>query len=188
MTHSCRFSNVTKEYLNTFDEILDCMIQDMTGAKLADSISQNFIVQMIPHHEAAIEMSRNLLRFTTSLPLQDIACRIIEEQTQGIEEMRQSLDCCSQLCSTEEQLCAYHAQMEPIFSVMFGKMRSAYSGNDINCNFMREMIPHHRGAVEMASTALRYPICPELKPILQNIIIQQKKGIQQMQGLLRCMC
>ena len=62
-----RFSNVTKSYLCCFYGILEEMIENMTGAALTDSLSHNFIVQMIPHHRAAIEMSHNLLQYTCLL-------------------------------------------------------------------------------------------------------------------------
>ena len=83
-----RFSIVTKNYLSRFYDILECMKEGMTNAQLNDSISHNFIVQMIPHHEAAIQMSQNLLQYTTFIPLQNIALGIISEQTQSIENMR----------------------------------------------------------------------------------------------------
>ena len=73
MGRDCRFSDVTKEYLTNFHCILEEMVQEMTEAELTGSISQNFISQMIPHHQAAIDMSRNILRYTTNIPLQDIA-------------------------------------------------------------------------------------------------------------------
>ena len=78
-----RLSNVAKAYLCRFYEILEQMIEDMTGAELTDSLSHNFIVQMIPHHMAAIEMSENLLQYTTCVPLQNIALNIIVEQTKS---------------------------------------------------------------------------------------------------------
>ncbi|MGN0171153.1 MAG: hypothetical protein ACI39E_00035 [Acutalibacteraceae bacterium] len=66
-------SDVTKDYLCSYQDILYTMIGEMTNAPLTDSISHNFIVQMIPHHEAAIDMARSLLRCTTCIPLQTIA-------------------------------------------------------------------------------------------------------------------
>ena len=45
------FSNVTKKYLSRFYDILDAMIWEMSNADLTDSISHNFIVQMIPHQD-----------------------------------------------------------------------------------------------------------------------------------------
>ncbi len=60
----------------------------MKNARMTNSISYNFIVQMIPHHQAAIDMSRNILQYTTCVALQDIAMGIVEEQTKSIENMQ----------------------------------------------------------------------------------------------------
>ncbi len=89
------------------------------------------------------------------------------------------------LNNSQQDLCLYQRRMDQIMKVMFTDMGNACSDNDININFMREMIPHHRGAVEMSETTLQFDICPELKPILQAIIVSQKRGIRQMQELLR---
>lgn len=183
----CRLSNVTQDYLATFQNILDAMIQGMTCAELSDSISYNFIVQMIPHHRAAIEMSRNLLKYTTFLPLQDIASQIITEQTKSIENMRRVLCACERRDNCQQDVCHYQARVEQILDTMFSDMEHACTSNQINANFMREMIPHHRGAVRMSENALQYDICPELVPILNAIITSQKRGIRQMQTLLRGM-
>lgn len=74
-------------YLNKYQKILNEMIQKMTETELTNSISHNFIVQMIPHHKAAIEMSKNVLCYTENKKLQDIAKGIISEQTKSIENM-----------------------------------------------------------------------------------------------------
>lgn len=161
------------------------MIYDMTNAPLTNSISHNFIVQMIPHHRAAIEMSRNLLQYTTFLPLQDIAEQIIEEQTQSIADMRRIERICSEQVNSDFQLRCYQQQMNRIKQIMFSAMGSACSANNINGNFMREMIPHHCGAVEMSTLTLENNICPQLHPILNSIITSQRRGIQQMNRLLR---
>lgn len=188
MKNQSIFSNVTQNYLSEFYCILDNMIDGMTEAELTDSISHNFIVQMIPHHEAAIEMSHNILKYTTNVPLQNIALQIVDEQTKSIENMLKIKEMCSCSVNTQQELCMYQQKMDDIMQNMFMKMNQACSTNDINGNFIREMIPHHMGAVEMSCVTLKYPICSELVPILQAIITSQKRGIMQMQRLLRCMC
>lgn len=186
MNQKCKLSIVTKDYLTEFHCILDDMIQGMTNAPLTDSISNNFITQMIPHHQAAIRMSQNLLKYTTYIPLQEIALQIIAEQTKSIENMRKAECVCGKLVNPQQDLCLYQRKTEQIMKSMFFKMNHACSDNDINGNFMREMIPHHQGAVEMSENTLQYDICPELVPILEAIITSQKRGIRQMQQLLRC--
>ncbi len=178
-------SGDTKRYLCRFYEILDEMIRGMNSAELTDSISHNFIVQMIPHHRAAIQMSENLLMYSELAPLRRIAENIVREQTKGIEDMKRALVCCERVLNTRQDLCRYEKQLDRIKEVMFSQMRSACSDNDINADFMREMIPHHQGAVRMSENALKYPICPELVPILRTIITSQEKGIREMESLLR---
>lgn len=181
-------SNITKKYLCRYYDILEEMIDGMTGAELTDSLSHNFIVQMIPHHRAAIEMSENLLQYTTLVPLQRIAQGIVKEQTKSIEDMERALPHCAQFVNSEQDLCLYDRQFQHITQRMFSRMHNACSDNSINANFMREMIPHHQGAIQMSKNALRYPICPELDPVLSAIITSQEKGVRQMQHLLRCLC
>ena len=181
-----RISDVTKNNLCRFYQILDNMIAEMTDAELTESLSHNFIVQMIPHHRAAIEMSHNILRYTTCVPVQDIACNIIQEQTKSIETMQQILNRCSRLENSEQECCLYQKRFHRITQTMFTQMQDACSTNDINANFMREMIPHHEGAIRMSQNLLRFPICPELLPILHAIITSQREGVQKMRRLLQC--
>lgn len=179
------FSNVTINYLNRFGEILDEMIQGMTSAEPTDSISHTFIVQMIPHHMGAIEMSRNLLKYTTCIPLQEIAQSIIASQTRSIRNMQQADSLCRNMCNSSRSVCSYLENYDRITETMFREMRNARPANNINVSFIREMIPHHSGAVRMSQNALSCHICPELTPILHAIITSQEKGIRQMECLLR---
>lgn len=185
MKSATRFSDVTIDYLNCFHHILEEMIQGMTSAQPTESISHTFIVQMIPHHMAAIEMSQNLLKYTTCIPLQDIAQGIITAQTKSIQDMQRVDPICQKNCDSPEQLRSFLQTYDAITETMFSQMKNARSSNNINISFMREMIPHHRGAVRMSKNALAYDICPELKPILKAIITSQERGIRQMENLLR---
>lgn len=185
-------SRNTKAYLQRFQCILDKMIRGMTGALLTDSISHNFIAQMIPHHMAAIEMSENILRYTTDIPVQNIALQIVAEQTKSIENMRQIETNCGCVKNSPEAVRCYQNRVSVILKEMFAGMQKACTDNRINADFMREMIPHHEGAVRLCENALQQEICPQLCPILENIIVSQKRGIVQMKTLLtlaqNCRC
>ena len=186
MQEPCSFSNSTKDYLSKFYEILDQMILGMESACLMDSISQNFIAQMIPHHRAAIRMSENVLKYTADTPVRRIASNIITAQTKSISDMRAVLGSCQRMTNSCQDLRLYRREFQNIAHAMFSQMNTAYSDNDISDNFMREMIPHHRGAIRMSENALRYCICPKLVPILNAIITSQQQGIMEMEQLLQC--
>ncbi len=187
MKNTCLLSEDSKTYLCCFYQILDEMIQSMTTVGFSQSISHNFIAQMVPHHRAAIQMSNNVLRFTENNAVRRIAQRIIEEQTQGIGQMDEALSICNQLTNPQVDLRLYQRRMDLIYREMYAKMGSAPESNALAAVFMREMIPHHHGAIRMAENALKYDICTELVPILRSIITQQRQGVAQMRALLNRM-
>lgn len=171
-------------YLERFHQILKTMVCRMTSVHLLDSISYNFIVQMIPHHQAAIQMSKNIRRYTDDSQIAEIAENIISTQEKSIHDMlsiQKSCRCCR---NCRRELCSYQNELYPIFDTMFERMANARSTQQINCNFLREMIPHHEGAVQMSCLTLSQQICPQLIPILEAIIREQEQGIQQMKELL----
>lgn len=186
MTTQYRFTDCTKDYLTQYYAILDEMIHGMDCAQLNDSISHNFIVQMIPHHRAAIEMCQNVLQYTTDTTLRNIACNIIAMQTQSIQNMESLLPQSSLTANTVQELDLYQRRYHEITHTMFHRMSTACADNNISANFIRQMIPHHEGAICMCENALRYNICPGLAPILESIISSQTRGVQELQQLLSC--
>lgn len=188
MSYTNRFSHSTEAYLHAYSHILEHMIERMTQAGLGNSISGNFIVQMIPHHRAAVEMSENLLQYSCFRPLMQIAGNIIRTQKQGIAEMERMLCDCRKKTNCPDAVCRYQDKTDCILQTMFEEMKHAQTDNCINTDFIREMIPHHKGAVRMAKAALEYDICETLIPILNAIIAEQEEGIRKLERLLYCEC
>ncbi len=180
-----RSCNGAAVYLAEYRRIFERMKHEMRCAELKDSVSYNFIVQMIPHHKAAVEMSENLLKYVCCGELVQIAKGIITEQTQGIKDMLAIKEECLLCESPAAALRNYQGRTDEIIGLMFREMRGAYSDRNISCDFMREMIPHHAGAVRMSENALNFCICHKLQPILKSIISSQEKGIREMKALMK---
>lgn len=171
------------DYLDAYYRILDEMKREMTSAARTGSISRNFITQMIPHHRAAVKMCENVLRYLTSGPVSDLARTIIRQQTQGIAEMEDILCPCGAVCNRPQEVSRYLRRNARVLNAMFFAMAHV-SGVGVEQNFLREMIPHHEGAVRMSENALSFCVCQPLRPILQNIIATQKREIGEMRQLL----
>ena len=100
--------------------------------------------------------------------------------------MKDILLSCDECENTKNELYVYRARNEVIIKNMFYHMQRAFADNDINLDFIREMIPHHKGAIEMSCNALYFPVCDGLKPILDNIITTQTQGICEMESVMKC--
>ena len=178
----------SKEYLDKFDEILNNMSNQMLSQNITNSITINFIRCMIPHHQAAIYMCENLLKYTNFKPLQDIAHNIIKMQTAGIEQMREIASTTCGFYNTRREVNWYYRRYLQITRNMIEKMKNAPRCENINLNFINEMIPHHEGAVEMCNNLLQYRIDPRLAKVAKNIIDEQSKGIQELEALRNTLC
>lgn len=62
------------------------------------------------------------------------------------------------------------------------KMLGTLSGNDFDLAFIKQMIPHHEGAVAMAKEALQKSTKPEIKTLAGAIIKAQEAEVKQMKG------
>ena len=66
---------------------------------------------------------------------------------------------------------------------MHKDMAITYTGN-ADVDFMKGMMPHHQGAIDMAKIVLKYGKDPEVKKLAEGIIAAQEAEIAQMKTWL----
>ena len=66
---------------------------------------------------------------------------------------------------------------------MHSNMMMTYTG-DADVDFIKGMLPHHQGAVDMAKIVLQYGKDPEVKKLAEDVIKAQNTEIDFMKGWL----
>ncbi len=101
-----------------------------------------FLVNMIPHHQEAVDKARVLEERTNREEMRTFAGQIIETQSTEIDQMNEWLD---------------RWYPDRAHEVAYEPMMSDYSqlaGEDLDRLFLQEMIPHHMAAVIMSQQLL----------------------------------
>ena len=87
------------------------------------------------------------------------------------------------LAATPESQSPFYADMATADATMHRDMRIAPSG-DVDRDFLRMMIPHHQGAIDMALAVLKYGRDERVKRLAQSIVVEQGEEITYMRTLL----
>ena len=133
-----------------------------------------FLVEMIPHHQEAVDSAKQILAVTERQELRDFAKEVMDDQTGEIAKMRQWIEQWYPDASTQA---AYQPMMRDI---------EGLSAEEADTVFLEDMIEHHLGAVHMARDVLdkNLAVHPEVRTLAEEIVAAQNREIDQMREWL----
>lgn len=175
--------NVSKAY----DEAFARMHKGMDIA-YSGQVDSDFARGMIPHHQGAVDMAQIVLRYGKDPEIKAFAEWVILAQEQEIARMQNWLyrRGAAEPSATTEAVKAtkeYQRSMEAMARMHSG-MAIDYTG-DADLDFVRGMIPHHQGAIDMANIEITSGGDPEMLKLAHNIIASQNQEIAKMQRWLK---
>lgn len=137
-----------------------------------------FIDTMIAHHQGAIDMSKPCPTNARHDEIKTLCSNIVSGQQKEIDEMREWRE--KWFAGAAPALNMEMAGMQDSMKGMDTKKIESLKANDFDLEFIRQMIPHHEGAVAMAKEALQKSGKEEIKKLAREIMKAQGAEIQQM--------
>jgi uncharacterized protein (DUF305 family) len=166
----------------------DAMMARMRGPGVAYSGDPDldFVTQMIPHHQGAIDMAKVLLQHGTSFDTRKFAERIITAQESEIAQMTRWKEGHATAPAASADAAASRAAFEAANRKMMAAMGGdhAHGGDKPEQAFLTMMLPHHQGAIDMAAVAVRYGKDPEMRALAQKMMTEQVGEMIEMMELL----
>ena len=127
-----------------------------------------FLSQMIAHHEAAVTMARQALTAAKKPETKQNAQKVIDAQTKEIAQMTTWLKEWYKVAPDTAQQALVNEDMKAMMSMPV----------TTDTMFFEMMIPHHQGAIDMSALAKTQSERPEVKKLAEDIIVAQKKEIE----------
>lgn len=148
----------------------------------------DFARGMIPHHQGAVAMAETVLQYGQDEDVLSLARWIRISQLAEIGQMERWISRRAvpepttepDSAKTDASVLEYKSAMHQ----MHKGMDIVYSGNP-ELDFVCGMIPHHMGAIHMASTMVRYGRDPEMIRLARAILPSQRSDIARMQRWLK---
>jgi uncharacterized protein (DUF305 family) len=147
-----------------------------------------FIDAMIPHHQGAINMAKQVVQNSTRPELKNLAEEIIKAQEKEIAQMQEWR---KKWYPDAKEAIAYHAAMGHSMPMSSQQMDSMMMTVDLGVadsgfdqRFIKAMIPHHEGALIMAKDAQIKSKRSEIQQLAQAILTSQEAEIKLMQQWL----
>jgi hypothetical protein len=110
------------------------------------------------------------------------------DRGEGTQLTDTSVDAHAGHAVAEQEVATPDATFEAMMATMHDMpgMPTASTG-EVNADFLRLMIPHHQGAVDMSIIAIEQTDDPELRALAEHIIAEQEAEIAEMEAMLERM-
>lgn len=147
--------------------------QGMMGHAIVRTDAE-FLMQMIPHHQEAVDTSRYVYDRTDDPELQAFLRGIIDAQTAEIKQLK----------AWHREWLGSEYRDDGRYQPMMPKLQNVSDARLVPL-YLHGMIMHHMGAVEMARQVLGFTERTELKTFAEGVIRVQTQEIGQMLNWLR---
>lgn len=147
----------------------------MMGGSMMMSVrsEKEFITEMIPHHQEAVDTAKEVLaRGATTPEMRALAEGIITAQEKEIADMK------SWYATWYETPYPGSTNYRPMMRDL-----STLSGAELDTVFLEDMVHHHMGAIMMAESVEPYIVHTEVRDLTKAIISTQFDEIQLMRQL-----
>lgn len=148
--------------------------RDITAEATAEQAERTYLEEMIPHHQEAIESSKELLKRSSNADVKRLAETIIVGQEKEITDMKAWYKTWYGVEYTDSKN-----------TMKMMRDLSNLNGSDLDKAFMEAMIEHHAHALEMGQAINPYIQHEEIRTLAVAIAETQAEEIISMRILLK---
>ncbi len=154
--------------------LMDGMMTKMHQQKSTGNNDIDYANMMLQHHQAAVDMANLQLSKGKDDSLKNFSRQVITAQQKEIAFMAEFISRSN--TAKSKDAAAFKTAMDASMQSMMDAATPVY--NNIDKDFVAQMIPHHQSAVDMAKAYLKYGTYEGLIKMSNDIISSQSREIE----------
>lgn len=180
MAEDTQVTDLLKDYKKSMTRMHD----EMMIAMHYNDPDTAFAKGMLGHHRGAIDMAKIQLKYGSDNTIRRLAQQIIDTQQVEVDVLNKWLASHPDTAKPKPNTQAMQAAYANSMTDMHGEMMLGIADPQPDMAFVRGMLPHHIGAVDMAKLQLKYGTDEEMRSLAQSIIAAQQPEVEMMQQWL----
>lgn len=161
-------------------QLMDGMMTRMHQQKSTGNNDIDYANMMLQHHQAAVDMAKLQISKGKDDSLKSFSQQVIDAQQKEIALMAEFISRGNPQRSANSA--AFKKAINETMDIMMTPQVPVH--NDIDKDFVEQMIPHHQAAVDMAKVYLQFGTDASLKKMSNDIIASQSSEIEWLKGKL----
>lgn len=150
--------------------------------KMTGSVDRDFMLMMIPHHDAGIAMSSAEEGFGSHKKLTHMAVIDVYSQKKDNRQMRKYLKEPIAADNATGSASAADTDLMNAMQKMNRSMKDIKLTGNQDHDFIVLMIPHHEAAIQMSQVELKYGKDPRVKEVAEGVMKGQMKDVKHMKA------
>lgn len=155
-------------------QLVDSMMMKMHQQKNTGNNDIDYVNMMLQHHQGAVDMAKLQEARGSNLVLKEFSRKIIADQQKEIAMMAEFIS--RNRADPSPNNAVFKMAMDSSMQTMMHADYKIY--NDIDKDFVAQMIIHHQSAMDMANAYLKYGSNAELRKLSENILGLQGEEIK----------
>ncbi len=181
--NSNKLSRVAVDYLDRFYEIHENMKNDLTRVDGDLTACCQFICQSMIMNAAVGENAKNILRFTTYLPVESFALTAEDESRAYNKAISEVEGFCEVDKARQKRL--YLQSVNGLLARYSDSVCKIVEDNDINLDYIRRSIALDRAIARLCRSALRFTDCEPVRPAINLLMSQSFGRIGRLESIFR---
>lgn len=171
-------------YINKINKTINQAISQITDLPHTNSISHDFINQIISYQKFALQLVNSTLYHINNKYILTLAHSIYDTYPEIIEDMKKIKSISGNFKSCDGCINNYHKNFNLISQHIFSELKKVSRKQNINSYFLNLITIYYDGESKILQNLLRYQICPQLRLMAEYMLCLNNKKSNGIRALL----